>query len=158
MRLFRKSKKSNPFEDVLDLNIPKLFHKAIKINEPNTSPGHLMINDYEVALDKPALKVFDTLKISLGKGSTDINNDTPIILTFYKKNGEIEPANMKLVVNKIAKCCKVKNDDWQSIDKLRIESGAWRGRSFFLDENLISIELDDEIGLSLSITGYQDYL
>ncbi len=161
MGLFSRLKKnetSNPFKGVIEYDIKSLFVKSNKIQETSNSTDESIKTDFEVDLNPPLLSTFDTLKITLGMGKVELSKETPTILTFYRKNEQPTFDSIKNVVNKIAKCCNVKDDNWEDVDQMRIESGEWRGRSFFLGPNLVSIELDEKLGLSLCITGYQNYL
>lgn len=157
--IFRKApSKTSPFDSAIKIDLPTLLNNSTFYKEHKSKEGVLNSIEYESPLNTAVLNTFDTIRIRLGSNKKEINKETPIILTFLLQGKNIDTEQAKFVVNQIAKCCKVEDENWTDIDAIRIHEGTWRGRTFFLNENLISIEWDQHEGLTLCITGYQKYL
>ena len=123
--------------------------------------GKLSLIEYECTLDNLFLKTFDVIRIRIGWEEKEIKKDKPIpILTFLTKSKTITMQQAAFVVNSVAKACKVNNDNWINTDEMRIKSGEWRGRTFFLDDgqmpSMVSIELNENDGIILCIVGYNN--
>ena len=134
-----------------------LLEKSIEFKKYDNE-GKLSRIEYECALDTLFLKTFDVVRIVCeGK---EIKKGKPIMLTFLTKSKKITMQQAAFVVNSVAKACKVNNDNWGNVDEMRIKSGVWRGRSFYLDDlqmpSTVFIELNDPDGVMLCIIGYKN--
>ncbi len=159
LNFFKKATSTkSPFSNLFNLDLSELLNNSTVYKEHKSQDGTLNSIEYEVALVTVVLNSFDTIRIRLGSSKKEINNETPTILTFLSKNKQITSGQAEYIVNQLLICCNIKDDNWTYLDSMGIDEGAWRGRSFFLNENMVSIELDEQYGLTLSITGYQNYL
>jgi len=147
---------SLPFSDFIKLDLSALLEKAVVINRHvDIQSGEFKFIDYESFLENPVLKIFNTIQIRLHWEEKEIRED--LNLTFLLKGKSMTIQEIAFIVNSIAEICKVSNDNWTNVDEMRINSGIWRGRSFFLDTSLVSIYLDNDYGVVLSIAGFKNF-
>ena len=143
--------------DFKNIDLSELLSKSFNIAEREIEgTGGIIITDWEVNLDKTVLGIFDTVQITLKGKEKVINDNDSIQVAFFKS----EPTTMQqneYIVNTIAKICNVKNDNWTAIDKMRIDSGVWRGRMFQYGDSTFFIDLDIINGITLTISGFNNF-
>lgn len=161
--IFRKKSSSSTsdksLEDFSTLDLSALLDKSVFYKRHEHADKFNSI-EYECSLENLVLKTFDKIRIRLGWEEKELKQDakSAIITTFLRKDRKMTMQQTAYVVNTVAKICKVHDDNWTNADEMRINSGVWRGRNFMVGNCMVTIELDENDGITLCIVGFKDFL
>ena len=155
---FLKKAKSNnnPFSSFLSLDLPVLLEKS-EIFHTHIVDGKFNSVEYECSLDNLVLRTFDTIRIRIGSEEKKLSSESPLILTFLRKEGAASSEQAQYVVNSVMKTCE-KEDLFTEFDETHFNSGTWRGRTVIRGTRLVSIDLDEKDGITLWISEYEKFL
>lgn len=156
-----KNKKSpaNSNYEILNFDIDEVLLQSIEVNKGFDESGEVKFIDYQAKLPNPELRVLDTIEIRIFSEKKELNPDIQTHITLFCKSIRPTISDYKEVVNSIANFCGVNDDFWGDTDKYRVETGVWRGRTFFLDEDdMVSIEMNEEHPIEVSIMSFNKML
>jgi len=143
--------------DFKNIELKELLAESFVISEREIEgTGGIILTDWEANLEKTVLGIFDTAHITLKGKEKVINENDSIQVAFFKSKPTTMQQN-EYIVNTIAKICNIKDDNWTATDKMRIESGVWRGRMFQFGESTFYIDLDVINGIKLTISGFNNF-
>jgi hypothetical protein len=140
-------------DEFRNLNLENLLEKS-DFYEEHKYEGKFNSITYEAKLDSPFLNIFDGIRIRVSSPNKELEKFA--IVTFVLLSRKVSIKEASLLVNKINNLLK-EDDNWTDVDKMRIESGVWRGRSY-MNSIMVAIEMDSIDGITLCITGYKDFL
>lgn len=145
--------KSNQTSDDLRLDIEKLLSSSTSYESMTD------VEKYICRLEKNIFGLFDSLIIIINSKEKKITENDMVSITLANSNKSYTITQAAIVVNSVAKICKVVDDNWRDIDAFNIKQENWRGRTFIdINGASIFIELDDDLGFTLTITNYPKFI
>jgi hypothetical protein len=126
------------------------------ISESEIEGTDITLTVWQAYQQMNVLGIFDTIEITLKGKEKEFDEHDSIGVLFFKLESTTMQQN-EYIVNTIAKICDIKNDNWTDTDKMRINSGDWRGRLFQYGNSTFYIELHVLYGVTLTISGFNDF-
>ena len=154
----KEKQKNELLVDFKNIDLQELLANSFNISEREIEgTDGIILTDWEAyLLEKTVLGIFDTVQITLKGKEKQIRENDYIQVAFFK----IQPTTMQqneYIVNSVAKICSIQNDNWTDTDKMRINSGVWRGRMFQHGDSTFYIDLHAINGITLTISGFNNF-
>jgi hypothetical protein len=153
----KEKQKNELLVDFKNINLQELLADSFNISEREIEgTDGIILTDWEAYLEKTVLGIFDTVQITLKGKEKEIRENDSIQVAFFKRQPTTMQQN-EYIVNSAAKICSIQNDNWTDTDKMRINSGVWRGRMFQHGDTTFYIDLNPINGITLTISAFNNF-
>jgi hypothetical protein len=152
--LFKSEQKDiNSTRDQLKLDLNVLLSTS------ETYESKRKLTKYINKLDRIILSIFDSIIIVINSEEKRIDPNSVVSIVLFKSDKNYTDTQAANVTDTISKICNETNDNWTENDSINIRQENWRGRTFLkLDGCSVFIERSEELGFTLTITNYTNFM